>query len=137
MFFFQHIWCMGPCLRTWKINCAFFRACCTIFLVACCGPCAEVCGLYFSKIKVRYQRLPDREEEDKDILMVWWLPKKILFASKIVYFMCANLNWKKCNHLFAIFWFKISVILLLYKKWKKSHIFSLFYNILSTEKLFS
>ena len=25
----QHIWCLGPCLRTWKINCSFFRACCT------------------------------------------------------------------------------------------------------------
>merc|ERR1719336_2883557 len=24
---FQHIWCLGPCLRTWKINCSFFRAC--------------------------------------------------------------------------------------------------------------
>ena len=60
---------MGPCLRTWKINCAFVRACCTVGLAGCCGPCAESCGLYFAKIKVRYQRLPDGEE-DKDIMVV-------------------------------------------------------------------
>jgi hypothetical protein len=67
---FQHIWCMGPCLRTWKINCAFFRNCCTVCMVATCGPCAETCGLYFSKVKVRYQRLPDGDE-DKDIMIAW------------------------------------------------------------------
>ena len=60
-------------------------------MAACCGPCAETCGLYFSKVdlrfvlfsdqlvwgkmksspqvKVRYQRLPDGEEE-KDIMIV-------------------------------------------------------------------
>ena len=62
---------MGPCLRTWKINCAFYRACNTVTLLACCGPMAEVCGLYFSKIKVRYQRLPDAaSEEEKDMMCV-------------------------------------------------------------------
>ena len=66
---FQHIWCMGPCLRTLKINCAFFRTCTTVCLAGTCGPCAEACGLYFAKIKVRYQRLPDGEEE-KDIMVV-------------------------------------------------------------------
>eukprot|EP00090_Calanus_glacialis_P027885 TRINITY_DN4437_c0_g1_i1.p1 TRINITY_DN4437_c0_g1~~TRINITY_DN4437_c0_g1_i1.p1 ORF type:complete len:163 (+),score=27.70 TRINITY_DN4437_c0_g1_i1:54-491(+) len=66
---FNHIWCLGPCLRTWKINCSFFRACCTVCMAACCGPCAETCGLYFSKVKVRYQRLPDGEEE-RDIMIV-------------------------------------------------------------------
>merc|ERR1712154_570267 len=30
---FQHIWCMGPCLRTWKINCAFFRTVSTVLHV--------------------------------------------------------------------------------------------------------
>jgi hypothetical protein len=39
--------------------------------MACCGPCAEVCGLYFSKVKVRYQRLPDGDHhDDKDIMIV-------------------------------------------------------------------
>merc|ERR1719336_776975 len=57
------------CLRTWKINCSFVRACCTVCMAAWCGPCAETCGLYFSKVKVRYQRLPDGEEE-KDIMIV-------------------------------------------------------------------
>ena len=46
----QHIWCLGPCLRTWKINCSFVRACCTVCMAAGCGPCAETCGLYFSKV---------------------------------------------------------------------------------------
>ncbi|XP_023333696.1 caveolin-1 [Eurytemora carolleeae] len=64
-----HIWCLAPCLRTWKINCSFTRACCTVFCAACCGPCSETCGLYFSKVKVRYQRLPDGDDE-KDIMIV-------------------------------------------------------------------
>ena len=68
--FFQHIWCMTPCLRTWKINCAFVRTCCTIGLAATIGPCAEICGLYFSKVRVRYQRMPDAPGEDKDIMTV-------------------------------------------------------------------
>jgi len=66
---FQHIWCMGPCLRTWKINCAFFRTVFTVCMAASCGPCAESCGLYFAKIKVRYQRVPDSDGE-KDIMLV-------------------------------------------------------------------
>ena len=38
-------------------------------LAASCGPCAESCGLYFAKIKVRYQRVPDSDGE-KDIMIV-------------------------------------------------------------------
>ena len=71
MWSFQHIWCLGPCLRTWKINCAFFRTFTTVCMAASCGPCAETCGLYFAKIKVRYQRLPDSDGGDhKDIMIV-------------------------------------------------------------------
>ncbi|TRY62531.1 hypothetical protein TCAL_06295 [Tigriopus californicus] len=69
-FHFQHIWCIGPFLRSWKINCSFVRSCLSIGLAASCGPCAETCGLYFSKIKVRYQRLPDRDHDEKDIMVV-------------------------------------------------------------------
>ena len=47
----------------------FVRACCQVGLAGTCGPCAEACGLYFAKIKVRYQRLPDGEE-DRDIMVV-------------------------------------------------------------------
>ena len=65
----QHIWCMGPFLRTWKINCAFFRTCFTVCMAATCGPCAEACGLYFAKIKVRYQKLPE-SDGDEDIMAV-------------------------------------------------------------------
>ena len=38
-------------------------------MAASCGPCAESCGLYFAKIKVRYQRVPDSDGE-KDIMLV-------------------------------------------------------------------
>jgi len=30
----QHIWCLGPCLRTWKINCAFIRNCLSVSTIA-------------------------------------------------------------------------------------------------------
>ncbi|XP_045137817.1 caveolin-3-like isoform X2 [Portunus trituberculatus] len=56
---FNQVWCVGPCLRCVKINYAtvkkFWEAC----LYAICSPLAEVCGMYFSKIHVRYQRVPD------------------------------------------------------------------------------
>jgi hypothetical protein len=42
----------------------------TIGLYATFGPCAEMCGLYFSKVRVRYQRMPDAGGEDKDIMTV-------------------------------------------------------------------
>jgi len=65
---FQHIWCFVPTLRACKINCAFVRVLMQVCLAGCCGPWAEACGLYFAKIKVRYQRVPDGD--DKDILVV-------------------------------------------------------------------
>uniref|UniRef100_A0A0P4WCH2 Caveolin n=1 Tax=Scylla olivacea TaxID=85551 RepID=A0A0P4WCH2_SCYOL len=56
---FNQVWCAGPCLRCVKINYAtikkFWEAC----LYAICSPVAEVCGMYFSKVHVRYQRVPD------------------------------------------------------------------------------
>lgn len=56
---FNQVWCVGPCFRSWKINCAtikkFWEAC----LIAVCGPIVEICGLVFSKAYVRYQRVPD------------------------------------------------------------------------------
>ncbi|RXG53615.1 Caveolin-2, partial [Armadillidium vulgare] len=64
---FQQIWCIGPCLRCWKINLATVRNFWWGFLLACCGPCAEVLGLYFSKIKVRYQKLPDSDSNDESV----------------------------------------------------------------------
>ncbi|CAB4056993.1 CAV3 [Lepeophtheirus salmonis] len=68
---FQHIWCYGPCLRTWKINCAFVRAWNLVCMTAVCGPCVEIFGMYFSKLKVRYQRLPDAEsDEEKNIMNI-------------------------------------------------------------------
>ena len=60
----KHIWCLGPCLRAHKINCAFIRNCCTVGLAAACGPIVETCGLLLGKIKVRYQKLPEGEDRD-------------------------------------------------------------------------
>ncbi|XP_050687037.1 caveolin-3-like isoform X2 [Eriocheir sinensis] len=61
---FNQVWCAGPCLRCVKINWAtlkkFWEAC----LFAICSPMAEVCGMYFSKIYVRYQRVPDGNPPD-------------------------------------------------------------------------
>ncbi|XP_069954026.1 caveolin-2-like isoform X2 [Cherax quadricarinatus] len=56
---FNQVWCVGPCLRCWKINCATIRKYWETCLVALCSPVAEMCGLIFSKAYVRYQRLPD------------------------------------------------------------------------------
>ncbi|XP_076028868.1 caveolin-3-like isoform X2 [Oratosquilla oratoria] len=68
---FNQVWCVGPCLRIFKINCAtiqkFWRTC----LAAICVPVAEVYGLLCSKIKVRYQRVPDAiDTEEMDFLTV-------------------------------------------------------------------
>lgn len=61
---FNQVWCVGPCLRCWKINFAtikkFWEAC----LYAVCSPWYEVCGLVFSKAYVKYQRVPDGPAPD-------------------------------------------------------------------------
>ena len=58
-------------------------------MAASCGPCAESCGLYFAKIKVRYQRVPDSDGE-KDIMLVW----KKLFTKYLLYFLLTHVHKK-------------------------------------------
>ena len=58
------MWCLGPFLRSYKINGAFIHACCTIGLTSYCAPVMETCGLLLGKIKVKYQRLPDGKEKE-------------------------------------------------------------------------
>ena len=81
---FQHIWCLAPCLRTWKINCSFTRAVCTVFCAACCGPCSETCGLYFSKVYVQcsiadpVQFLPDPDLQHWYNVTIWMYGQVLL-----------------------------------------------------------
>ena len=58
---------MGPCLRSLKISAVFIRTCYTVGLGAVCGPIAETYGLLLSKIKIRFQKID--EKEDKDIFV--------------------------------------------------------------------
>ncbi|CAG0901024.1 unnamed protein product [Darwinula stevensoni] len=60
---FCHIWCVSACVRSCKINCAVVRNCCEIFCHACISPCYEACGMCLSRVKVKYQKLPDGEAE--------------------------------------------------------------------------
>jgi len=62
---FTHIWAYGPCLRTCKINCAFYRKLVQIVVTATVAPCCEAIGLVFSKAKVRrYQYEAAADDED-------------------------------------------------------------------------
>ena len=69
--YLQHVWCLGPFLRSYKINGAFIHACCTIGLTSYCAPVMETCGLLLGKIKVKYQRLPDGKEKEDMFYIVW------------------------------------------------------------------
>ncbi|CAG0917000.1 unnamed protein product [Notodromas monacha] len=65
-----HIWCCMPCLRTYKINCAMWKNFYEVWLAATCTPCCESIGRVFSKARVRYQRLPDGDDEEKNVFQV-------------------------------------------------------------------
>ncbi len=69
---FQHIWCIGPQLVGCRMNLLAVRKMLRLVLGALCGPCCEVAGLLCSRIKVRYQRLPEGHDDDadEDILQV-------------------------------------------------------------------
>ncbi|CAL4111148.1 unnamed protein product [Meganyctiphanes norvegica] len=63
---FQQVWCIGPCLRQWKINWATYKRFYEAVTLACCAPLVEVCALLCSRAKVRYQKLPDGDGRDMD-----------------------------------------------------------------------
>lgn len=60
----QQVWCVGPCLRLWKINMATVKRFWETWLLAVCSPICDVCGICFSKAKVRYQKLPDSNDQE-------------------------------------------------------------------------
>ncbi|KAK5639083.1 hypothetical protein RI129_011575 [Pyrocoelia pectoralis] len=67
---FEHIWCVNPCLRIWKISCAaikIFIASCTQAFIA---PICDAMGRFWSGIKVRTQTQMYKEETDeRDVLL--------------------------------------------------------------------
>lgn len=65
-----HIWCCMPCLRTYKINCAMAKNFYEVYLAACCTPCMESMGRIFSKARIRYQRVPDGDDEEKNVFQI-------------------------------------------------------------------
>uniref|UniRef100_T1J0E9 Caveolin n=1 Tax=Strigamia maritima TaxID=126957 RepID=T1J0E9_STRMM len=54
---FQHVWCVGPFFREWKLRCHVLRNFFRITLSSICGPCCETCGLIFSQIRIRQQKM--------------------------------------------------------------------------------
>ncbi|XP_015599019.1 caveolin-3-like isoform X2 [Cephus cinctus] len=67
---FEHIWCVAPCLRVWKITCAATRNFFTAFAQALVRPCADSIGYLFHNVRVFSQRLPDGPDRKDDILVV-------------------------------------------------------------------
>lgn len=61
---FTHIWAYGPCLRSCKINCSFYRKVTQVVLAATLAPFCETIGLLFSKAKVRRYQIEGPAEED-------------------------------------------------------------------------
>ncbi|KAK0079801.1 hypothetical protein PV325_000810 [Microctonus aethiopoides] len=67
---FQHIWCIAPCLRVWKITCAATRTFFTACAHALVRPCTESLGYVFQHIRISSQRLPDGPNAKDDALIV-------------------------------------------------------------------
>ncbi|XP_015126089.1 caveolin-3 isoform X1 [Diachasma alloeum] len=67
---FQHIWCIAPCLRVWKISCAATRAFFTGFTHALVRPCTESIGYLFHNVRIHNQKLPDGPQLKDDALIV-------------------------------------------------------------------
>lgn len=67
---FQHIWCVAPCLRVWKITCAATRNFFAAVTQAVIRPCTDSLGYFFHNIRVLNQRLPDGPDRNDDVLVV-------------------------------------------------------------------
>ncbi|XP_046745744.1 caveolin-3-like isoform X1 [Diprion similis] len=67
---FEHIWCIAPCLRVWKITCAATRNFCTATVQAVVRPCTESVGYLFHNVRIMNQRLPDGPDRKDDILII-------------------------------------------------------------------
>ncbi|CAB0034173.1 unnamed protein product [Trichogramma brassicae] len=62
----QHIWCIVPCLRAWRISCMAVRHFCTAATQALVRPCTEALGYVFHQVRVMNQKLPDTYEINRD-----------------------------------------------------------------------
>ncbi|XP_053982514.1 caveolin-3-like [Hylaeus volcanicus] len=67
---FQHIWCLAPCLRVWKITCAATRNFLTALTQAIVRPFMDSIGYLFHNIRVYNQQLPDGPAHKEDVLVV-------------------------------------------------------------------
>uniref|UniRef100_A0ABD2VWW9 Caveolin n=1 Tax=Trichogramma kaykai TaxID=54128 RepID=A0ABD2VWW9_9HYME len=63
---FEHIWCIVPCLRAWRISCMAVRHFCTAATQALVRPCTEALGYLFHQVRVMNQKLPDTYEINRD-----------------------------------------------------------------------
>ena len=63
------MWCLGPLVRFLKIELGALKMVLQMCLSALCAPMFEMCGLCFSKVKVKYQRLKDGEEKDEQYVV--------------------------------------------------------------------
>ncbi|KAK7089307.1 caveolin-1-like [Littorina saxatilis] len=50
---FYHVWCIGPCMRSFMIDCGCYRKYFFTCVQCCLGPICETFGLCFSNIVVR------------------------------------------------------------------------------------
>ncbi|XP_029164605.1 caveolin-3-like isoform X1 [Nylanderia fulva] len=67
---FQHIWCVAPCLRVWKITCAAMRNFLAAVTHAIVRPVMEAMGYLCHNIRIFNQRLPDGPYHKEDLLVV-------------------------------------------------------------------
>ncbi|XP_050461097.1 caveolin-3-like isoform X1 [Cataglyphis hispanica] len=67
---FQHIWCVAPCLRVWKITCAAMRNFLAAVTHAIVRPVMESMGYLCHNIRIFNQRLPDGPYQKEDLLVV-------------------------------------------------------------------
>ncbi|XP_032456149.1 caveolin-3-like isoform X2 [Nasonia vitripennis] len=67
---FEHIWCIGPCLRVWRITCSATRNFCTALVQSVVRPCTDSLGYFFYNIRVLNQRLPDANDHKEDVHIV-------------------------------------------------------------------
>ncbi|XP_044010623.1 caveolin-3-like isoform X2 [Aphidius gifuensis] len=56
---FQHIWCLGPLFKIWKISCNSVRSFFVVFANSLIRPCMESLGYFFYNIRVQNQKIPD------------------------------------------------------------------------------
>ncbi|XP_014208385.1 caveolin-3-like [Copidosoma floridanum] len=67
---FEHIWCIVPCLRVWRILCLATRNFCSALVQATVRPCTESLGYCFYNLRLLRDKLPDSAGRKDDIRIV-------------------------------------------------------------------